>query len=285
MSKVVLVTGCSSGFGHAIAASFAARGDRVIATVRGEGGTGLPPAAASATGGSLTVRSLDVTDAESIRRLAKDVDAEFGALDVLVNNAGISVVGALEAVSEHDYHRVFATNVFGAVAVTKAFLPAMRAQGRGRVVFMSAIGALLNTPYMGVYTASKHAVDSIAAAWDIELRPFGIRVASILPGAFNTALAGNMGVVTDQPGYDEPTRRYLAGLLGRIRTGPTDLTPVVEAVHRAVDEDDPRPRYLVGAGMAESLAPLAADLAVLHDDQLAMTAALWAADGEVESST
>ena len=193
---------------------------------------------------------------------------------MLVNNAGISVVGALEAVPESDYRDVFETNFFGAVAVTKAVLPAMRAQHAGRIVFLSAVGALLNTPYMAVYTASKHAVDSLAAAWDIELRPYGIRVASILPSAFNTAIGGNLRVIDYVPPYKEPTKRYLQGLQTRIRNGPVDLSPVSDAVLSAVEDEDPQPRYLVGGGMAMTLAPLGQSLAALHAEQVAATAEL-----------
>lgn len=272
MAKVVLVTGCSSGFGRVIAAAFAARGDRVIATVRTERAMEslrleLPSA--------VDIRMLNVTDAVSIQRVADGVTLAYGALDVLVNNAGISVVGALEVVGAKEYRDVFETNVFGAVAVTKAFLPQMRRHGSGRIVFLSAVGALLNTPYMGVYTASKHAVDSLAAAWDIELRPFGIRVASILPSAFNTSIGENMRVIDTDPAYRTSTKRYAEGLRNRISDGPADLSPVSAAVIEAAESADPQVRYLVGGGMAVTLAPLAQTLSGLHDDQLATTSALW----------
>ena len=276
MPKVALITGCSTGFGREIASAFVARGDRVIATVRSASAVPeLREALAAAGDGEVDVQQLDVTDARSRGALAAHVHRTHGALDVLVNNAGISVVGALEAVSEEDCRAVFETNFFGAIAVTTAFLPVMRERGSGRIVFLSAVGALLNTPYMGVYTASKHAVDSLAAAWDIELRPFGIRVVSILPSAFNTAMAGNIRVVDDDPAYTSATHRYVEGLRSRIRNGPVDLSPVSAAVLHAVDDADPPPRFLVGGGMAVTLAPLVESLAQLHDQQLATTAALW----------
>jgi NAD(P)-dependent dehydrogenase (short-subunit alcohol dehydrogenase family) len=136
--SVVLITGCSSGFGLAIAQAFAKRGDQVVATAWDPSrATGL-----LADPNSLPdiVYRLDVTDQGSINDAVRQTLAEYGRIDVLVNNAGVGLVGALEVIDELQLRQIFDTNVFGAVAVTRAVLPSMREQGTGRIVFMNAIG-------------------------------------------------------------------------------------------------------------------------------------------------
>jgi NAD(P)-dependent dehydrogenase (short-subunit alcohol dehydrogenase family) len=162
---------------------------------------------------------------------------------------------------------VFATNVFGAVNVTRAVLPSMREHEHGRVVFMNAIGGILTTAFLGAYCASKHALDCIAAIFDLELRPFGIRVSSIYPSAFQTSIADNMRVL-DTPPYTEATRAYQQGLSARIRGGPKDLSPVVNAAIEAATAADPRLRYLVAPHLAETLEPALTALDALHQREL-----------------
>ena len=190
---VVLVTGCSSGFGLEIALAFARRGDRVVATMRDlSRSDGLRRRLAEESLDGVSVEQLDVTQPASIEAAVRRTLAQHPGIDVLVNNAGIGAVGALEVVTLDTLREVFETNVLGAVAVTRAVLPSMRRRGHGRLVFMGAIGALLNTPYLGAYCASKHALDCIAATFDIELRPFGIRASSVCPSAFQTPMADNL---------------------------------------------------------------------------------------------
>ena len=268
MTGVVLITGCSSGFGLEIAAAFAARGDQVVATLR-------DPARGEVLRGRLgpeaDIRELDVTQPASIERAVANTLASHGRIDVLVNNAGIGAVGALEVVPEAVLREVFETNVFGALAVTRAVLPHMRARRSGRIVFLNAIGGLLNTPYLGAYCASKHAVDGLAATLDIELRPFGLRVSSVLPSAFHTHMADNLqAYVGEGTDYESATRAYHAGLSGRIRGGPSDLSPVVNAVLEAATSADPRPRYLVAPHLASVLDPLVETLESLHARELAL---------------
>jgi NAD(P)-dependent dehydrogenase (short-subunit alcohol dehydrogenase family) len=269
---VVLVTGCSSGFGLECAVGFARRGDQVVATMRDVGrGDELRQRIAGEALGGVSLRQLDVADAGSIERAVAETLAEHGRIDVLVNNAGIGAVGALEAVPESLLREVFETNVFGALAVTRAVLPCMRRQRQGRVVFMNAIGGLLNTPYLGAYCASKHAVDCLAATLDIEVRPFGVRVSSVMPSAFHTPMAGNLRTALDEPAeYASAAREYLAGLTARIEGGPSDLSPVVQAVIEAATAADPRPRYLVAPHLADTLGPLVDSLERLHDREVSL---------------
>ncbi len=270
---VVLITGCSSGFGLEFAVAFARRGDSVVATMR-------DPARADALRARLqaekladrvTVAQLDVTDAASIARCVGAVLQEQKRIDVLVNNAGIGAVGALEVLDDAALRQVFDTNFFGAIAVTRAVLPSMRQHGTGRIVFVNAIGGILTTPYLGAYCASKHALDCIAATFDIELRPFGIRASSVMPSAFQTAMGGNLHTqFGDGTEYEASTREYFAGLSSRIRNGPSDLSPVADAVIEASTDEDPKPRYLVAPHLADVLGPVVEDLDRLHAREVSL---------------
>jgi NAD(P)-dependent dehydrogenase (short-subunit alcohol dehydrogenase family) len=264
LSQVVLITGCSSGFGLATARAFAERGDQAVATARDP--SRIPHKQ------NITAVHLDVTDAASIDSAIKTTLDTFGRIDVLVNNAGIGVLGALEMLADEQLKQVFDTNVFGAVAVTRAVLPAMRRQKAGRVIFMNAIGGILTTAYLGAYCASKHALDCIGAVFDLELRPFGIRVSSVYPSAFRTAMGQNNVVISAEgTPYFEATRAYFEGLSQRIQNGPSDLSPVVNAVIDAATNPDPPLRYLVAPHLAEVLDPAVEVLEGLHERELGVS--------------
>jgi NAD(P)-dependent dehydrogenase (short-subunit alcohol dehydrogenase family) len=261
---VVLITGCSSGFGLATALAFAQRGDQVIATARHP--DRIPRAR------NLTALRLDVTDQGSINAAVRQTIEQHACIDVLVNNAGIGTLGALEVVDDQQLRRVFDTNVFGAVAVTRAVLPPMREQGSGRVIFMNAIGGILTTAYLGAYCASKHALDCIAAVFDLELRPYGIRVSSVYPSAFRTAMSENNTLIMGEgTPYQASTQAYRAGLSERIRNGPTDLSPVVDAVIDAAINPDPPLRYPVAPHLKDVLSPAFAALDQLHEREIALS--------------
>jgi NAD(P)-dependent dehydrogenase (short-subunit alcohol dehydrogenase family) len=265
---VVLITGCSSGFGLATAQAFARRGDTVIATMRDPSRAGDVFADPSAM--PAEVVRLDVTDQGSIIEAVRASVGKFGSIDVLVNNAGVGVLGALEVLDDQQLRGVFDTNLFGAVAVTRAVLPSMREQHSGRVIFMNAIGGILTTAYLGAYCASKHALDCIAAIFDLELRPFGIRVSSVYPSAFHTAMGDNMAVVAGEgTPYAAPTRAYFDGLSQRIQNGPADLSPVVDAVLEAATSPDPKLRYPVAPHLTPVLEPALTALEALHQRELA----------------
>lgn len=273
--SVVLISGCSSGFGLETALAFARRGDDVVATVR-------EPARAERLSAharelpNLTVERLDVTDQGSINDAVGRAIGTFGRIDVVVNNAGIGVVGALEAVDDPTLRRIFDTNVFGATALTRTVLPHMRAQASGRVIFVNAIGGILTTAYLGAYCASKHALDCMAAVFDLELRPFGIRVSSVYPSAFHTAMADNMDAVLGDGAspYADVTAEYRRGLSARITSGPSDLSPVVNAIIDGATAADPQLRYLIAPHLADALGPTMANLQSLHEREMAMTPGL-----------
>ena len=270
--SVVLITGCSTGFGLEFVSAFARRRDTVVATARNpEGANALKSAIADQGLKNVVLRQLDVNKPDSVQR-AVDVTIESeGRIDVLVNNAGIGAVSPLETLDDAVLREVFETNVFGAMAVTRAVLPHMRKQRSGRIVFTNAIGRILNTPYLGAYCSSKHAVDCIAATWDIELRQFGIRVSSVMPSAFQTAFAGNMDSnFAEGTEYEAPAREYYEGLKARIENGPTDLSPVADAVIDAATSPEPRQRYLIAPHLANVLGPLIDNLEEIHQREASL---------------
>ncbi len=167
---------------------------------------------------------------------------------------------------------MFDTNVFGAVAVTRAVLPYMRQRQAGRVIFVNAIGGILTTAYLGAYCASKHALDCIAAVFDLEVRPFGIRVSSVFPSAFRTSMSqNNVALLGEGTDYFEPTRAYREGLSQRIQNGPSDLSPVVDAIIDAATNPDPPLRYLVAPHLKEILEPAVNVLDGLHEREVGLS--------------
>lgn len=170
--KTILITGCSSGFGLATAQYFLDRNWKVIATMR------KPDAALFKASEHLHVLALDVTDSESIQRA---VDAA-GPIDVLVNNAGIGLLGALEGCSMEKIRSIFDTNTFGTIAVTQAVLPQFRQRNAGVVINVTSSVTLKSLPLLSVYTASKAAVNAFTESLALELEPFNIRVNLVLPG-------------------------------------------------------------------------------------------------------
>lgn len=179
-AEVVLITGVSSGIGRATAIRLAARGCRVFGTVRNQ-------QAAQAIPGVELVE-MDVRDEDSVVRVIAAIIARAGRIDVLINNAGGTLLGALEETSIGEAWSLFDTNVFGLLRTIQAVLPHMRAQGAGRIVNVSSVLGFLPAPYMALYAASKHAVEGLSETLDHEVRQFGIRVALVEPSFTRTNL-------------------------------------------------------------------------------------------------
>lgn len=180
---VWFITGASRGFGIEIAREALSRGDSVVATAR-------DPHAVSASlpgyGDRLLAVPLDVSDPEQISAAVDAAVRRFGRIDVLVNNAGRGLVGAVEESSDAEVRSVFEVNVFGLLAVTRAVLPHLRAQGSGLVVNISSVGGFVAWPGWGVYAATKFAVEALSEAMTHELAPLGIRSIAVEPGPFRT---------------------------------------------------------------------------------------------------
>lgn len=185
--KVWLITGCSSGFGRILAKMALARGDRVIATARRV--EQIADLAAPHPDQVLRL-ALDVTDPASIHAAMAQAEAAFGRIDVLVNNAGFGLVGAVEELEPREYRPMFDTNLFGLIEVTRAALPLMRRHGGGRIVNLSSVGGFTGRQGFGLYNASKFAVEGLSEALAEEVAPFGIKVIIVEPGAFRTSFLG-----------------------------------------------------------------------------------------------
>jgi NAD(P)-dependent dehydrogenase (short-subunit alcohol dehydrogenase family) len=198
--KTVLITGCSSGFGFATAKRFAAAGWSVLATLRGS--ADRPEAAALAAIPGVTVLPLDVTDPAQRATVAAAV-AEAGGLDCLINNAGYGLYGPLEALDDDQIRRQIATNLEAPILLTRDLLPALR-RSRGRVINISSVLGFIGTPFMAIYTASKHGLSGFSEALRLELAPHGVQVCAVEPGRHDTGF--NARLDHPVPAADSPYR-------------------------------------------------------------------------------
>src|ERR687896_405640 len=200
VSKAVLITGCSSGIGRATAERLAGVGWKVYATARDV------EAILALTAYGCELLPLDVTDEGSMRAAVEKVERREGAVGVLVNNAGYSQSGAVEAVSMKKVRRQFETNVFGLVRMCQLVLPGMRRQGYGRIVNLSSMGGRLTFPGGGFYHATKYAVEAISDALRFEVRGFGVEVVVIEPGLIRTKFGD--AAVASVPTEDGPYAEF-----------------------------------------------------------------------------
>ncbi len=269
---VALVTGCSSGFGEAIAVALAQGGYQVVATMRKpESAPTSLKALAAEKPADVVIAPLDVTN-PAMRQEAIDLAIQhFGRIDVLVNNAGISARGAFEDTPEDLWRAIFETNLFGPLELIRLALPIMRQQGAGRVINVTSVAAVLKTPLLAAYAASKHALDTASAAMDIETRGFGVRVACVMPGPFKTALPHNsLDRVASSP-YAAIAESFAAKFDAMEANAPDDLTPVIDAVLAAAADPDPAIRYPVGTDKVAILPPILQSLAPLQPLGLFLT--------------
>ncbi len=190
---VLLITGTSSGIGLSTAVGAAAAGYRTVATLRNPDSGGALATAAAAAGVELDVRTLDVTDGDSIRACIDGVVADHGGLDVLVNNAGAGYVGTIEHVSMDDMRRVMETNYFSVVAMTKAAMPHLRESG-GRVISVSSVGGAVGQPFNEAYCGAKFAVEGFLESLAPVAATVGVRVSIVEPGPVTTEFVNNVGV-------------------------------------------------------------------------------------------
>lgn len=253
----VLVTGAARGIGRAAALRLATLGWEVYAGVRTPAdGEDLVNAAPQ---GRVTPVLLDVTDAAQLAAL----DGVLGErLDAVINNAGIGVSSPVEGVRLDELRRQLEVNVVGPVAVTQAVLPRLRASG-GRVIFVSSVSGRVSSPLMGPYSASKYALEALADSLRIELRPWGVNVALIEPGATDTDLWRNAPEMVDaaeaqlSDGLRALYRAHFVGARGavkRIQKQTAPVEKVVEAIEKALTSPRPRARYVVGTDARIQLA-------------------------------
>lgn len=245
-TKVLLITGVSSGFGRALAREALAAGHHVVGTVRSKQARQdferLDPAKAVG-------RVLDVTDFDAIDGMVTDIEATVGPIDVLVNNAGYGHEGIMEESPLTDMRRQFDVNVFGAVAMTKAVLPGMRARRRGHILNITSMGGFITMPGIAYYCGSKFALEGISEVLGKEAKPFGIHVTAVAPGSFRTDWAGRSMSRTPRsvPDYDalfDPIRKAREEKSGKQLGDPAKAARAMLAV---IASDTPPAHLLLGS--------------------------------------
>ena len=240
---VVVITGCSSGFGREAAKRFGARGDKVWATMR-------RPAEGDdlAEHGDITAHSLDVNDDASVAACIDAVLVRDGRIDVLVNNAGVGFIGAVESQSWDLARSTMETNLWGAIRTIRGVLPSMRAQGAGRIVNVTSVAALIPTSYNAFYSASKVALDRLSEALAWEVADYGIEVALIEPGFYATSITdksiATQGDIADGP-YAEIEHQVRDFYAKSVAVGG-DPSFVAEKIVEVATMDDPPMRTICG---------------------------------------
>jgi NAD(P)-dependent dehydrogenase (short-subunit alcohol dehydrogenase family) len=235
-AKVVLVTGASSGLGHAIATALAAKNYRVFGTVR---------SARSGDLGPFSTLPLDVTQDESVAACIAAIIRAAGRIDAVVNNAGCGIAGAIEDTTAAEALSQFQTNFFGTHRVCRAVLPHLRAQRAGVVINMSSLAGRIPLPFQGFYSATKFAIEAYTEALRMEVRPFGISVSMIEPGDFATSFTANRRMTKESvpaSPYYEPAVRAIA-TMARDEQANQDLSPVIDAVETILESRRPALRY------------------------------------------
>ncbi len=242
-SKVWFITGTSKGFGRVWAEAALARGDRVAATARDV--KTLAPLVERFRDRVAAI-TLDVTDKAAVSAAITEAHRRFGRLDVVVNNAGYGLFGAIEEISEQDARDQIETNLFGALWVTQAALPILRAQGSGHIIQVSSIGGVNAFPTIGLYHASKWGLEGFSQSLAAEVAGFGIKVTLVEPGGYATDWGGPSAKrATPLPAYDA-ARAAVAGW--RSSNVPGDPQATGPAILKLVDAKDPPLRIFFGSG-------------------------------------
>ncbi len=242
MSKVVLITGCSTGIGRDLTARLSESGYAVVATAR-------DPETMSSLKASLKL-PLDVTQVDSVRSAVECTLRRFGRIDVLVNNAGYAIRGAIEETSERQVQEMLDANVFGVMRLIRAVVPSMREQKAGCIINVSSIAGKRSTPANGAYSASKFALEALSDALRLELAPFGIRVAVIEPGSIQTHFMTTAIAHTSEQALsaNSPYRNLyrqselFAASMQRHQPGPEAVSRVIQQI---IQSAKPKARYLV----------------------------------------
>ena len=274
MEQTMLVTGSTSGFGRLTVETLARQGYRVFAGMRAAAGKNAPAAEALRALAqrerlALQIVEIDVTDDASVKRAIAVIIETTSRLDVVVNNAGVSYSGPLEAFTLEQVRQQFETNVFSVLRVNRAALPQMRKQGSGLLLQIGSIAGRLGMPYLGLYGATKFALDGLTESYRYELAPFGIDAAIVEPGTFPTTISANRQVAADaerlalyQAGIDAFTVPFYAE--NRSAT-PPDPQEVADAVARMITQPaGKRPLRTVVATVVQRQAPQALNEASSH---------------------
>ncbi|MFI8977360.1 SDR family NAD(P)-dependent oxidoreductase [Nocardia asteroides] len=254
MSKVWFVTGSSRGFGRRFVEAALSRGDRVAATARD---TSSLDDLVATYGSAILPLSLDVTDRDAVFAVVERAAANFGRLDIVVNNAGHGLFGAIEEVTEDALRAQFEVGVFGATWVTQAVLPILRAQHSGHIVQISSTGGVLGWPTVGAYNGAKWAMEGMSEALAQEVSHLGISVTLVEPGAYATDWGGSSAVHSvPNPAYD-PAREGLAAFMSTLEFGDPDAA--AQALLTVVDAPQPPLRVFFGTQGNELVPQVYAD--------------------------
>ncbi len=243
MSRVWLVTGANSGFGRAITEAAVGAGDLVVATARR---IETLNDVVAAHPGRVEAVALDVTDPAGVEEAVRGVVGRHGRVDVLVNNAGRSHVGAFEETTDEELRSLFEVHVFGPAALVRAVLPHMRERRSGAIVQLSSMGGQMSFAGFSAYSATKFALEGMSEALADEVRPFGVKVLVVEPGAFRTGLFGNISASETIPGYEDtvgPTRKMIETGDG---TQPGDPAKAAAAILTALKSDETPLRLPLG---------------------------------------
>jgi NADP-dependent 3-hydroxy acid dehydrogenase YdfG len=249
MAKVWFITGTSKGFGRIWAEAALKRGDKVVATARK---LEVLKDLSEKYGANVLALALDVTDQPAVEKAVKQAHQHFGRLDVIVNNAGYGLFGTIEEVTPQQARDQMETNFFGALWVTKAALPILREQKSGHVIQVSSIAGVMAFPTLGIYHASKWALEAFSQSLAAEEKEFGVKVTIVEPTGYSTDWNGASSVqATKLPLFDN-LRKNLADYFGPIRKNPRgDPNATDEAILKVVDSANPPLRIFFGKGPLE----------------------------------
>ncbi|MFZ4672137.1 MAG: SDR family oxidoreductase [Flavobacterium sp.] len=241
MSKVVLITGGSSGIGKAVGEFLFHKGYTVYGTSRNP---------EKISNSIFPLIALDVRNVESIKNAVEKVVALSKSIDIVINNAGVGITGPIEETPTDEMRNNFETNFFGPIEVIKAVLPNMRKQKSGLIINITSIAGYMGLPYRGIYSASKSALEIVTEAISIEVKPFGINLVNVAPGEFATDIASHRYHAPFIEGsvYETPYKNTLNKMNSHMHTGgdPTDLAVVI---YQIINDKSPKLHYKVGAFM------------------------------------
>ncbi|MGM9475552.1 SDR family NAD(P)-dependent oxidoreductase [Pedobacter sp. GSP4] len=241
MSKIILITGASRGFGKIWAKALLERGDKVAATARNIADLNDLVAA---YGDAVFPVQLDVNNREACFAAIDQVKQHFGRIDVLINNAGFGLFGAIEETTEQQARAQMETNFFGLLWVTQAIVPVMRAQNAGHIIQVSSFLGLVSLPVLGIYNASKYAVNGLSETLASEVKGFGINVSLIEPNGFSTDWSGASAFqTTPNPVYEPVKKAFFEGATSDSWGNPETTAPAVLAL---IDSPKPPLHFLLG---------------------------------------
>ena len=238
MNKIVLITGATSGIGKETALLLASKGFLVYGTARNIEDKNLP----------FRLLPMDVRNETSIKEAIQQILTEVGRIDILINNAGVGITGAVEELPAEQLHNVFTTNLYGAIAVIQQVLPSMRAQGSGRIINIASIAGYMGLPFRGAYSASKGALLLMSEALRMEVKQFGIEVTTISPGDYATDIASRRyhAPVNENSPYAEVYAKQLRLMNEHVDSGG-DPKEMAEKILKVINTKHPKVHYKQGS--------------------------------------